>query len=112
MLLKVEGEKNYHLRIAAILGDVEAEVSCSFPTQFSHVPVGKLEFHLYSISLFLGMLLLLDGLREAAQRVCSSCDSIREFLTESSVFLGRSKFLSFFKGMLLNCFEMKMFCLT
>ena len=26
-LLKVEGEKNYHLRIAAILGDVEAEVS-------------------------------------------------------------------------------------
>lgn len=26
-LFKVEGEKNYHLRIAAILGDVEAEVS-------------------------------------------------------------------------------------
>lgn len=32
MLLKVEGEKNYHLRIAAILGDVEAEVSCRFHT--------------------------------------------------------------------------------
>lgn len=26
---KVEGEKNYHLRIAAIIGDVEAEVSCT-----------------------------------------------------------------------------------
>ena len=25
--VKVEGEKNYHLRVAAILGEVEAEVS-------------------------------------------------------------------------------------
>lgn len=30
LVLKVEGEKNYHLRIAAILGDVEAEVSHRF----------------------------------------------------------------------------------
>lgn len=27
VLLKVEGEKNYHLRIAAVLSDIEAEVS-------------------------------------------------------------------------------------
>jgi hypothetical protein len=34
---KVEGEKTYHLRLAAILGEVEAEVSswlCCFKKEF------------------------------------------------------------------------------
>jgi len=35
--VKVEGEKNYHLRIAAILSEVEAEVSFFFKEKLSSI---------------------------------------------------------------------------
>lgn len=59
--MKVEGEKNYHLRIAAILGDVEAEVSCKF-----YLLLWGEYFPLRNLSLFFVLQFLLGAIRETA----------------------------------------------
>lgn len=87
LLLKVEGEKNYHLRIAAILGDVEAEVCCIF-CYFQNVAF----IHSANTSMFLNLILSLDGFGKATQGICTSCDSDRKLLRKNSVLLSRSKF--------------------
>lgn len=75
LLLKVEGEKNYHLRIAAILGEVEAEV-CSWLCCFHKRILVILSY----IKLFIGLELVADGHRETAERVCPPCDYVRYLL--------------------------------
>jgi len=75
LLLKVEGEKNYHLRIAAILGEVEAEVCywlCCFQKRILVI--------LSYIKLFLWLELVADGHRETAERICPPSDYVRYLL--------------------------------
>lgn len=43
MLLKVEGEKSYHERVAAILGEVETEVSFYILFLVQDINIGRLE---------------------------------------------------------------------
>lgn len=75
LLLKVEGEKNYHLRIAAILGEVEAEV-CSWLSCFHKRILVILSY----IKLLVCLEHVTDGLRETAERVCPPCDYVRYLL--------------------------------
>lgn len=59
--VKVEGEKNYHLRVAAILGEVEAEVSSTLDYLQK-----KSVFQLNNINLCQDLNFVADGLRETA----------------------------------------------
>lgn len=89
MLLKVEGEKNYHLRIAAILSDVEVEV-CSWLHGFQRKFFFSFFFFFFQSYLLFCLDLehVADGLRETAERVCSPYAYVGELLRENNILLG------------------------
>lgn len=87
MLLKVEGEKTYHLRIAAILGDVEVEV-CSWLHGFQRSFFFFFFFFQSYLLLCLDLEHVADGLRETTERVCSPYAYVGELLRENNVLLG------------------------
>lgn len=88
MLLKVEGEKSYHERVAAILGEVETEVSFYIIFLVQDINIGRLEQFLFMMA----WNFVVDGLRETAERVCSPCNSVHQQLREHKILLGRGIF--------------------